>query len=102
MKIKKGDKVIVISGASRGKKGDVVKVFPENDKILIEGVNLKKKHEKKHARGGQGQVISVPRPIHVSNVMHLDPKGGKQTRIGAKMVGDKKVRIARKSGQEIK
>ncbi len=102
MKIKKGDNVIVTSGASKGKKGTVVKVFVASDKVLIDGVNLKKKHTKKRTTGGQGQVVDVPRPIHVSNVMLVDPKGGKPTRLGAKMIGDKKVRIARKSGQEIK
>jgi len=102
MKIKKGDNVIVTSGASRGKKGTVLQVFRDADKILIDGVNLKKKHSKKQTKGGQGQIVDVPRPIHVSNVMLVDPKGGKPTRTGMKMVGEKKVRIAQKSGQEIK
>lgn len=102
MAIKKGDNIIVIAGASLGKKGTVVRVLRESGRVLVEGVNMKKKHEKKKTRGGAGQVVEVARSIHMSNVMLLDPKGGKATRAGAKTVGDKKIRVAKKSGQEIK
>ncbi|MBP6911731.1 MAG: 50S ribosomal protein L24 [Candidatus Pacebacteria bacterium] len=101
-KIKKGDNVIVISGASKGKKGTVLKVMPETGRALVEGINLKKKHEKKRSEGGQGQVVEVSRSVNMSNLAHLDPKGGKQTRVGSKIVGNKKIRVATKSGQEIK
>jgi len=101
-KIKKGDSVIVTSGASKGKKGKVLRVFTDTGRALVEGINLKKKHEKKHTRGGSGQVVEVARSVAISNLMHLDPKNGKPTRVGAKMVGDKKIRVATKSGQEIK
>ncbi len=101
-KIKKGDNVIVISGASKGKKGTVLKVIPATGRALVEGINLKKKHTKKNSRGGQGAVVEVSRSVNMSNLALLDPKGGKATRVGAKVVGDKKIRVAKKSGQEIK
>lgn len=100
MKLKKGDNVIVTTGRDKGKKGKIVDVLREENRVVVEGVNLRKKHVKP-TRGQKGQTIEVTSPINASNVMILDPKGGKATRVGSKTVGDKKVRIAKKSGQEI-
>jgi large subunit ribosomal protein L24 len=100
MKIKKGDNVIVTAGKDKGKKGKIMKTFPSLNRVLVEGINMKKKHVK--PRGGtKGSTIELAMPMHASNVMLIDPKSGKATRTGFKTVGDKKVRIARKSGQEI-
>ncbi|PIR38581.1 MAG: 50S ribosomal protein L24 [Candidatus Zambryskibacteria bacterium CG10_big_fil_rev_8_21_14_0_10_42_12] len=98
MKIKKGDNVIVTTGKDKGKKGKIAEAFPREDKVLIEGVNIKKVHRRSQGEGKPGQVIERSYPIHVSNVMILDPKGDKRTRVGYKMEKGKKVRIARKSG----
>ncbi len=102
MKIKKEDKVIVISGKDKGKTGKVLKAVPAENKVIVEGVNLKKKHQKASKGGQKGQIIDKTFPIDVSNVMLIDSKGGKPTRIGSKMVGDKKVRLAKKSNTIIK
>ena len=101
MKFKKGDNVIVIAGKDKGKKGTIAKTLPTQNKVVIEGINLVKKHQRPRRTDEKGSVITMSMPINVSNVMALDPKSGKRTRVGYKTVGDKKVRIARKSGQEI-
>ena len=101
MKIKKGDNVIVIAGKDKGKKAKVVRALPAENKVVVEGVNIKKKHERGRREGAKGQIIEFAAPINVSNVMIEDPKTKKPSRIGYKMVGDKKVRIAKKSGAEI-
>ena len=101
MKIKKGDNVMVMTGKDKGKKGAVVKAFPKENKILLDGVNVVKKHVKKGAKGSsKGQIVEKAMPINVSNVMIID--GGKPTRVGYKMEAGKKVRIAKKSNKEIK
>jgi len=102
MKIKKDDKVIVISGKSKGTEGVISKVFPTTEMVLIEGVNVIKRHMKAKSAGTKGEIIEKPTPIHVSNVMLLDPKDNKPTRIGYKEVEGRKVRFAKKSGQVIK
>ncbi|AKM84066.1 TPA: 50S ribosomal protein L24 [Candidatus Campbellbacteria bacterium] len=102
MKIRKDDKVIVIAGKDKGKTGKVLKAIPAEDKVVVEGVNLKKKHQKANKSGKKGQIIDKIFPIHVSNVMLADPKSDKPTRIGKKLVGDKFVRIAKKSGTTLK
>jgi len=99
-KIKKGDNVIVLAGKDRGKTAKVVKYIAEGDRVVLEGLNIKKKHARKD-QSGKGQLIEMAFPMHISNVAILDPKTKKATRIGYKMVGTKKVRIAKKSGQEI-
>ena len=81
MKIKKGDKVQVISGKDRGKTGSVVRAFPKNDKIIVEGMNIIKKHQRANQQNRKGQIVEKAMPIHVSNVMIIDPKVGKPTRI---------------------
>jgi len=80
MKIKKGDKVIMIAGKDRGKTGTVVRALPSEDRVIIEGLNMVKRH-KRAARGGKGQIIEKPVSIHVSNVQVVDPKTGKGTRV---------------------
>jgi large subunit ribosomal protein L24 len=101
MHVKKGDNIIVLSGKDKGKKSKVLRVLPKENRVLVEGVNIFKKHMKARGEGRPGQMIEVSRPIHLSNVLPVDKKTGKGTRVGTKKVGDKKVRIAQKSGQEI-
>ena len=101
MKLKKNDHVIIIAGKDNGKKGKIVRVFPKENKVVVEGLNMTKKHQRPRKSGEKGQVISVAMPINASNVMIVDPKTGKGSRIGKKKLGDKMVRIARKSNQEI-
>lgn len=101
MKIKKGDNVIVTAGRDKGKKGTVVKTLRDVEKVVIEGLNLRKKHQKPRRSGEKGQTVEIAMPMHVSNVMIIDPKGGKPTRIGYKVEDGKKIRIARKSGAKI-
>ena len=98
MKIKKDDNVIVISGKDRGKTGKVLKAFPRENKIVMSGVNVVKSHEKPTKQGSKGQIVEKSMPFSVSNVMLVDPKTGARTRIGMKKEGDKKVRMAKKSG----
>ncbi len=102
MKIKKGDTVIVIAGKERGKEAKVIKVLPKEDKLVLEGLNKVKKHLKPQIAGKSGQVIEKEMPIHISNVAIKDPKTGKPSRIRYEMKGDKKIRVAAKSGAEIK
>lgn len=102
MKIKTNDSVIVIAGKDKGKKGKVTKAFPAEDKVVVEGVNLKKKHRKASQKGSQGEVFEFAAPIHVSNVMIEDPKTKKPSRVGYKVVNNKKVRVTKKSGSDIK
>lgn len=101
MKIKKGDTVLVISGKSKGKKGKILKAFPQKNKVLIGGVNLMKKHQKPKKSGEKGQIIEKPAPINVSNVKIICSKCNKATRVGYKLVGDKKYRICKKCNKQI-
>lgn len=101
MKIKKGDNVIVVTGKDKGKKGKVTRVFPKENRVLVENMNLKKHHQKPRKSGEKGQIISVAAPIDASNVMIADPKTGAPTRIMMKMEKGKKVRVAKKSGTVI-
>ncbi len=105
MKIKKGDIVVVTAGKDRGKEGAVLRSFPKDMKVLVEGVSIVKKHQKSKRRGSQGQIVEKPMPISVSNVAYKDAKTGKAVRIGYVTEGEgeqaKKVRIARQSGAKI-
>ncbi|PLR65773.1 MULTISPECIES: 50S ribosomal protein L24 [Bacillaceae] len=101
MHVKKGDKVMVISGKDKGKQGVVLAAFPKKDRVLVEGINIMKKHSKPSQANPQGGIISQEAPIHVSNVMPLDPKSGEPTRVGFKVVDGKKVRVATKSGETL-
>ncbi len=101
LKVKKGDKVVVLTGKDKGAKGEILKVFPSESRVLVQGVNLVKKHQKPSATGNGG-IESIERPIHVSNVALMDPKTEKPTRVGFKTLKDgKKVRVARRSGETI-
>jgi len=106
MRIRKGDTVLIISGKYRGKTGKVLKAFPTRRggyprKILVEGVNLVKKHQRPRRTGEKGQIIQIPKPIDVSNAKLICPKCGKATRVGYKIIENKKYRICKKCGQEI-
>ncbi|OIO29728.1 50S ribosomal protein L24 [Candidatus Nomurabacteria bacterium CG_4_10_14_0_2_um_filter_30_12] len=101
MKLKKGDNVIVITGKDKGKKGKIVTVLVEKNRIIVEGINMMKKHQRPRKSGEKGSKIDKAMPMHVSNVMIADPKTGLPTRVGKKKVGDKMVRITKKSSQEI-
>ena len=100
--IKKGDTVYVNAGNDKGKTGKILKVMPDKDRAIVEGVNLVSKHTKPNAQHPQGGIIKQEAGIHVSNLQLIDPKSGKPTRIGHKVVDGKKVRYAKKSGEEIK
>ena len=100
-KIRKGDKVVVLSGRDKGRSGEVFEVRPDENKALVRGINLVRRHQKQTAQQ-EGGVISKEAPIHLSNVAIADPKDGKPTRVGFKVLADgKKVRIAKSSGAEI-
>lgn len=101
MKLKKGDTVLIISGKDKGKKAKILKSFPKEDRILVEGVNLRKKHQKPKKGGEKGQIVQLPASIDVSNAQIICSKCGKPTRIGLKVEGDKKLRICKKCQQEI-
>lgn len=102
MHVKKGDTVIVNSGKDKGKKGRVLAAYPKKDRVLVEGINLIKKHTRPSQSNPQGGIVTQEAPIHVSNVSHIDPKTGTATRIGYKVLDNgKKVRVAKKSGEVI-
>lgn len=101
MNIKKDDNVIVLTGKDKGKKGKVLHVFRERERVIVDGVAVKKKHQKATSRGGKGAIIEKATPIHISNVSLMDPKTGKPTRFGTKIIGNKKVRVSKKSGAEV-
>ncbi len=99
--IKKGDKVIVLSGASKGKTGNVLEVFPNKNRAIVDGVNIVKKHTKP-SNDNPGGINEIPAPLHISNLSLIDPKSGEATRIGRKEVDGKLVRYSKKSGEIIK
>ena len=107
MKIKKRDQVLIISGKDRGRKSKVLEVFPKEGRILIEGINLRKKHQRPKKTGEKGQIIEMPAPVHVSNVKLICPKCGKAAKVGYKAIKSKdksqrsKVRICKKCGEVI-
>ena len=101
MKIKKGDKVIVITGKDKGKTGEVTKAMPKENKVIVAGVNLVKRHQKP-SQENAGGIVSKEMPIHVSNVALVDPKTGKATRVAMRVEeGGRKVRVAKRSGDVI-
>jgi large subunit ribosomal protein L24 len=102
IKVKKGDQVLVITGKDKGKKGLVLKSLPAEGRLLVEGVNVKHKKLKPTAENPQASSMSLEYPIHISNVMHLDPKTGTRTRVGYRINPDgTKVRISRKTQEEV-
>lgn len=101
MKIKKGDQVLIISGKDRGKRGKVLDVFPKEERLMVEGANLRKKHVKPKRSGEKGQVVELPGPISSSNVKLICPKCGKPARVGYRIIEKKKYRICKKCNSEI-
>jgi large subunit ribosomal protein L24 len=105
MKIRKNDSGIVTAGNSRGKTGKVLKVYPETRRIIVEGVNIMKRHTRPSQRNPQGGIVQREAPIHMSNVMLLDPKSNQPTRVGTKVVKDdttgkkRRMRVARATGE---
>lgn len=100
-KIKKGDKVVVLAGRDKGKKGDVLRVYPDKARALVQGVNMVQRHQKQ-TQAQQGGIIRKEATIHMSNLAHVDPKSGDATRVGYKILEDgRKVRFAKSSGEVI-
>jgi len=100
-KIKKGDKVLVITGNSKGTTGEVLEVFPNKNRVIVEGANLVKKHQKP-TNDAPGGIVDVAAPIHISNVKLVDPKTGNATRVGRRVEDGKIVRFSKSSGETIK
>lgn len=100
-KIKKNDQIKISAGKNKGKSGKVLRVFPAENKIIVEGLNLIKKHVRPRREGEKGQRIEIPGKMNVSNAMLVCPKCGKTTRIGHKSIGEKKVRVCKKCNAEI-
>lgn len=100
MRIKKDDMVIVLTGKDKGKKGKVLKAMPKKNKVLVEGINMQTKHQKQ-TRTAAAEIKHQEGPLDISNVMLIDSKTKEPTRVGYKMEGDKKVRLAKKSGTVI-
>ncbi|MBK7257091.1 MAG: 50S ribosomal protein L24 [Ignavibacteriae bacterium] len=105
MKIRKNDSVMVIAGNARGKTGKVLKVYPERERIIVEGVNIMKRHTRPSQKNPQGGIVQREAPIHVSNVMLLDPKQNQPTRVGTSVVKDettgkkRRMRVAKATGE---
>ncbi|WP_029006296.1 50S ribosomal protein L24 [Azorhizobium doebereinerae] len=100
-KIKKGDKVVVLAGRDKGRTGEVIQVMPKEERALVRGVNIVKRHQRQTAQA-EGGIISKEAPIHLSNVAVADPKDGKPTRVGFEVLDDgRKVRVAKRSGERI-
>jgi large subunit ribosomal protein L24 len=100
-KIKKGDRVVVITGRDRGRQGEVLRVLRQEDRLVVQGVNMVKRHQRPSA-GHPGGIVDKEASIHISNVAHIDPDSGKPTRVGYRMLDDgRKVRFARRSGEII-
>ena len=107
MKIRKNDNVVVISGNDKGKTGKILKVFPKVNKVIIEGINLRKRHTKPSQKNPQGGILEKEAPINASNVMLVDPKTGDATRLGSQIIIDdktgkkKRARVSRSSGEMV-
>jgi len=101
MKIKKNDQVLIISGKDRGKKGKVLEVFPLAERVLVENINLVKKHRRPRRQTEKGQKVEIPKPLHISNVKLICSKCGAASRIGYKLTETGKLRFCKKCQQEI-
>ena len=99
-KIRKGDKVVVLTGKDKGRSGEVIQVMPKEDKAVVRGVNMVKRHQRQ-TQSQEAGIINKEAPIHLSNIAIADRKDGKPTRVGFKIDGDKKVRVAKRSGEVI-
>jgi large subunit ribosomal protein L24 len=100
-KIKKGDRVVVLAGRDKGRQGEVMRVFPKEERVIVQGLNLVKRHTRPSQADPQGGIRNKEAPLHLSNVAFVDPKTGGPTRVGFRIEGDKKVRYAKKSGEVI-
>ena len=101
LKIKKGDSVVVISGRDKGKRGEVLRVFPTDNRVIVQNVHVARRHTKQQL-GNPGGIVEKEATIHVSNVAHIDPQSGGPTRVGYRLLEDgRKVRVARRSGEVI-
>ncbi|EPY01571.1 50S ribosomal protein L24 [Magnetospirillum fulvum] len=101
LNVKKGDQVVVITGKDKGKKGEVIAALPKDNRVIVSGINLVKRHQRQ-TPSNPGGIVEKEAAIHVSNVAHVDPKDGKPTRVGHKVLEDgRKVRVARRSGEVI-
>jgi large subunit ribosomal protein L24 len=101
LKIKKGDRVVILSGTDKGKHGEVTKAFPKDGKVIVSGVNIATRHRKASQANPQGGLERIEAPLHVSKVAIEDPKTGKPTRVRFEIQDGKKVRVAVKSGEKI-
>ena len=106
MRLKKNDKVKVLSGNNKGKEGKILKIFRETNRVIVEGVNIIKRHTRASQKNPQGGITQKEAPVHVSNVMLIDPKAGEPTRLGVKVIEEvggkkKRMRYGKKSGEII-
>ncbi|MGN6551726.1 MAG: 50S ribosomal protein L24 [Pararhizobium sp.] len=99
-KIRKGDKVVVLTGKDKGRTGEVVRVMPKEDRAVVQGINMIKRHQRQ-TQTQEGGILTKEAPIHLSNLAIADPKDGKPTRVGFKIDGERKVRVAKRSGEVI-
>ncbi|MDX3930038.1 MAG: 50S ribosomal protein L24 [Shinella sp.] len=99
-KIRKGDKVVVLTGKDKGRTGEVTQVLPKEDRAVVKGINMVKRHQRQ-TQSQEAGIITKEASIHLSNIAIADPKDGKPTRVGFKIEGDKKVRVAKRSGVSI-
>lgn len=99
-RIRKGDTVVMLTGKDKGRQGEVLRVMPKDDRALVRGINMIRKHQKQTASQESG-IISKEASVHLSNLALADPKDGKPTRVGFRIEGDRKVRVARRSGEVI-
>jgi large subunit ribosomal protein L24 len=99
-KIRKGDKVVVLTGKDKGRTGEVVRVMPKEDRAVVRGINMIKRHQRQ-TPNQEGGILTKEAPIHLSNLAIADPKDGKPTRVGFKIEGERKVRVAKRSGEVI-
>ena len=100
LKVKKGDQVVVITGREKGKRGEVLKVLREENRVIVQGVNMAQRHQRQSMQQ-EGGIVQKELAIHVSNVALIDPKTDKHTRVGYKIDGERKVRVARRSGEAL-
>ena len=101
LKIKKGDRVVVLTGRDKGKRGEVLRVIPSENRALVQGINVVRRHQKQNAQQ-EGGIIAKEAPIHISNIAVEDPRDGSPTRVGFKVMEDgRKVRVAKRSGEAI-
>jgi large subunit ribosomal protein L24 len=100
-KIKTGDQVVVLTGKDKGAKGKVLKIIKDKDRVIVEGINMIKKHVKPSTENPQGGIVEKEAPLHISNVALVDPKTGEATRVGYEIKDGKKVRVSKKSGEVI-